>query len=483
MSIAPPLSPTALEFQRPTPPASCWPQAKLWAQRMDWALTVSVANSQENMGHLEEALMAEGRELQRQLLEKAVQTKADNTPLRCPICGGPLTRVTHDHERTVDSRFGDVRLRRSRGWCRKCNDYCFPADFLLGLERSTASPGVQETAALLVSKMPAPEASAVLQRLTGQKISPATLEREARRQGQKAQKKRKELDGQLDDWTTLKAVAKEAGASLPKQPFVMIIELDAWNIRERDHWGQTEELNKAGQEFSRWHWAYGATCFRLDQRGQTEGGRPFITERGYVMTRGGLEELEKQLWAEAVRRGLLQADLVLVVADGAAWIWNLVEDRFKGAREVLDFYHAAEHLWKVANTVFGAGTSAAKQWAQPLITQLKAGQGAEVIQTLELALQKIVDRPEDHKTVEVERNYFLTHKARLDYKAISEAGYPIGSGAMESTCRQYQCRLKRTGQFWSTTGDEALIALETMWRNQRWRLLFPHANSWDPQRN
>ena len=450
---------------------------------MDWALTVSVANSQENMGHLEEALMVEGRELQRQLLERAIQTKADNTPLRCPICGGPLTRVTHDHERTIESRFGPVGLRRSRGWCRKCDTYYFPADFRLGLERSTASPGVQETAALLVSKMPAPEASAVLQRLTGQKISPATLEREARRQGQKAQKKRAELDGQLEDWSKLKEVAREARATLPEQPFVMVIELDAWNIRERDYWGQTQELQGAGQEFSRWHWVYGATCFRLDQRGQSAGGRPFITERGYIMTRGGLEELEKQLWAEAVRRGLLQAELVLVVADGAAWIWNLVGQRFKGAREVLDFYHAAEHLWTVAHTVFGSGTAAAKQWVQPLISQLKEGKGADVIQTLEQALQKIVDRPEDHKTVEVERNYFLTHQSRLDYKAIAEAGYPIGSGAMESTCRQYQCRLKRTGQFWTTAGDEALITLETMWRNQRWRLLFPHANSWDPQRN
>jgi hypothetical protein len=450
---------------------------------MDWVLTISVANSQENMGHLEEALMAQGRELQRQILEKAIQSKADQTPLRCPVCGGPLTRVTHDQERTVESRFGSVRLRRSRGWCRKCQTYYFPADFRLGLERSTASPGVQETAALLVSKMPAPEASAVLQRLTGQEISPSTLEREARRQGQKAQQKRQELDGRLDDWTTLKEAALEARATLPGQPFVMVIEVDAWNIRERDFWGQSEELEKAGQKFSRWHWAYGATCFRLDQRGQTAGGRPFITERGYVMTRGGLEELEKQLWAEAVRRGLLQAALVLVVADGAAWIWNLVGNRFKGAKEVLDFYHAAQHLWSVANTVFGAGTLQAKQWVEPLITQLKEGQGAQVIQKLEEVLPKIADRAEDHKTVEVERNYFLTHKTRLDYKTLFEAGFPIGSGAMESTCRQYQCRLKRTGQFWSTTGDEALITLETMWRNQRWRLLFPHANSWNLQRN
>jgi hypothetical protein len=483
MSTTLQLSSTTLRFQGSGPPASCLPDTQVWAERTDLALSVSVANSQENMGHLEETLMAEGRELQRQILEKAVQSKADNTPLHCPICGGPLTRVAHDHQRTVESRFGPVRLRRSRGWCRKCQTYYFPADFRLGLERSTASPGVQETAALLVSKMPAPEASAVLERLTGQKISPATLDREARRQGQKAQKKRQELDSQLDDWTTLKEAAQQARAGLPQKPFVMVIELDAWNIRERDHWGRTKELREAAQEFSRWHWAYGATCFRLDQRGQSATGRPFITQRGYVMTRGGLEELEKQLWAEAVRRGLLQADLVLVVADGAAWIWNLVGKRFKGAREVLDFYHAAEHLWTVANTVFGAGTTQARQWAEPLITQLKEGQGAEVIQKLEDVLQTLTDRAEDHKTVEVERNYFLTHKTRLDYKTLFEAGFPIGSGAMESTCRQYQCRLKRTGQFWSTIGDEALITLETMWRNQRWRLLYPHAKSWDHHRN
>jgi len=450
---------------------------------MDWALTLSVSNDRENMGHLEEGLLVEGRELQRQLLEKAAQTKADNTSLRCPICGLPLTRVTHGHERTVESRFGAVRLRRSRGWCRKCGEYSFPADVRLGLERSTASPGVQETAAMLVSKMPAPEASAVLQRLTGQKISPATLDREARRQGQKAQKKREQLDGQLDDWPGLQQVSQSAQAGLPEQPFVMVIELDAWNIRERDHWGQTQALQNGGQKFSRWHWVYGATCFRLDQRGQTAGGRPLITERGFVMTRGGVEELEKQLWAEAVRRGVLQAALVLVIADGAAWIWNLVGDRFKGAKELLDFYHAAEHLWTVANTVYGTGSPKAKKWVEPLIHQLKDGQSAEVIKSLEKVLRKVVDRPEDCITLEVERNYFLTHQTRMDYRAMAEAGYPIGSGAMESTCRQYQCRLKRTGQFWTTVGDEALITLETMWRNHRWRLLYPHADSWDPQRN
>ena len=64
-----------------------------------------------------------------------------------------------------------------------------------------------------------------------------------------------------------------------------------------------------------------------------------------------------------------------------------------------------------------------------------------------------------------------------------KANEPLGSGAIESTCRQYQCRFKRTGQFWSTAGDEALMCLETFWRNGRWHQLYPHATLTSPSLN
>jgi hypothetical protein len=79
--------------------------------------------------------------------------------------------------------------------------------------------------------------------------------------------------------------------------------------------------------------------------------------------------------------------------------------------------------------------------------------------------------------------YLDTHRARMDYAEGKRRGEPIGSGAMESTCRQYQGRFKRPGQFWSQTGDEALLSLETFWRNGRWHLLFPHVGNFDPARN
>ena len=76
-----------------------------------------------------------------------------------------------------------------------------------------------------------------------------------------------------------------------------------------------------------------------------------------------------------------------------------------------------------------------------------------------------------------------TGRDRLDYVTAQKKGEPLGSGAMESTCRQYQVRFKRTGQLWSQSGDEALMSLETFRRNGRWHLHFPPARSLDPSKN
>jgi len=87
----------------------------------------------------------------------------------------------------------------------------------------------------------------------------------------------------------------------------MIIQMDAWNIRERDHWGQSA------------------------------GGRPVISERGFVATRTGLDGLREQLHAEALRPGLGQAAGALVISDGAVWIWRLADDRFPPSAAAVGF--------------------------------------------------------------------------------------------------------------------------------------------------
>lgn len=275
---------------------------------------------------------------------------------------------------------------------------------------------------------------------------------------------------------------RELQLELPLEAFTLVIELDAWNISERsEQWGSFAATRAAGAEPERWRWVYGATCFRLSQRAQTAAGRPMILSRGYVMTRGGIEGLREQIFAEASRHGLGQAEAVLVVADGAVWIWNLVDDRFPQARQRLDLFHAKQHLWSVAEALHGAGTPAAQAWVRPLLAQLEAGQGARLLDDLRAALPGLPAAA--HAQLERQIGYFENHRARLDYPDGKRRGEPLGSGAMESTCHQYQCRFKRAGQFWTQVGDEALMCVETFWRNGRWKHLFPHVGNFDPSKN
>lgn len=456
---------------------TCEPLAVL-AARVSGALEHSiqrlVVGSDQNLGHLEIQAAQDVRELLRQTIERGAQAKADATPPVCPVCGQTLSRLSADHPRTFESRFGSITVKRTRGYCKRCHKWRVPADAALGLEESAGySPAVQDMAALLASKMPVEDASVVLEHLTGVKLPRATLDREARRQGERAQRLRTQLDRQ--------AANQKNQLELTLEPYQMIIQLDAWNIRERDSWGQSGSLRRQGQEPERWHWVYTGTCFRLDHRGQTAGGRPVITERGFVATRQGLDGLREQLHAEALRRGLGQAASALVIGDGAVWIWRLADDRWPQARQRLDFYHAVQHLAAVGRALFGENQEKLKAWLKPLVKQLKNQSSLKVIRQLEDVLAAMPSGVAV-QVVAKEVAYFHEHQERMDYRAGRRAGEPIGSGPVEATCRQTQCRFKRPGQFWSQAGDEALMCLEMFWRNDRWHLLFPHT-SFNPARN
>jgi len=435
----------------------------------------------QDLGHMEEHLLRSGHEMFRQMLEKGAQLKADQAPPICPVCQNKLSRWKPGHGTSIQTRFGTIRIQRARGYCKRCRKWRFPADALLGLPaEGTQSPAVQEMAALTVSKMPAPEAQQVVERLAGVTISAATLARQARQSGQRAEQRRKSLDEQMSRPEGRTQQDRDLQLKLALDPFTLVIELDAWNIRERDAWGQSNALRQQGEEPSRWHGVYGGTCFRLNQRSETAGGRSTILSRGYAMTRGGVEGLKEQLWAEAMRHGLSRANEVLIVADGAAWIWHLAGDRFAGARQRVDYYHVSQHLWAVAHALHPDDETAAQAWVEPMLDKLKQDASCQVINDLE-QLREQLEAPA-RQQVEKEVNYLQSHRERMDYGTAHQRGEPLGSGAMESTCRQYQTRFKRTGQCWSQTGDEALMCLETFRRNGRWQLLFPHSKT-DPSKN
>jgi hypothetical protein len=462
----------------PTSAESLAVKAVRLAEALEQDIRQFLAASDQTLGDIEVQIEQQSRELKRATVEKAAQQKADVTPPVCPVCHQPLSRFSADHQRSFECQYGTITIGRGRGYCKRCHKWRFPADAALGLEESAGySPRVQEMAALLASKMPVGEASAVLEHLTGVKLPRATLDREARRQGERARRIRRETDEQASG-VKPQAVQGE----LVLEPYQMVIQLDAWNIRERDQWGQSRALRRKGQEPERWHWVYTGTCFRLDHRGRTAGGRPVISERGFVATREGMDGLREQLHAEALRRGLGQAAGALVIGDGAVWIWRLADDRFKDARQRLDFYHAVQHLAAVGRVMFGEDKDQLKGWLRPLVQQLKTQSTIKVVEQLEEIL-KHLPAGAAAEAVRREVNYFHEHRDRMDYRAARRRGEPIGSGAVESSCRQAQCRFKRPGQYWSRQGDEALLCLETFWRNERWHLLFPYHRRFDPSKN
>jgi hypothetical protein len=135
--------------------------------------------------------------------------------------------------------------------------------------------------------------------------------------------------------------------------------------------------------------------------------------------------------------------------------------------EVLDFYHGGQHVWALGRTL--RGEDQAREWVEPLLHQLRHGKEKKALKAI---AGLSVPSGERGQVVRREQNYFAGQEHRMKYQQIADRGWPIGSGAVESVCRQRQCRFKRPGQFWTTKGLRHLCALEEARHNHHWEELW-----------
>ena len=182
-----------------------------------------------SLGDLEMAVVEDLHRLGASLLTQAANLQGQATPFLCPRCQKPLGREARNHVRQIDSVVGPLHLGRDYGWCQKCQHWSYPADARWGLQpHAPSSPRVQEMAAEAVLKMPCAQAEKSLPRLGGCSLSSTTLHREASRQGRRALAFQKADQHRT---TTVEGVVQLANqAAPPQKPFVLILELDAWNI-------------------------------------------------------------------------------------------------------------------------------------------------------------------------------------------------------------------------------------------------------------
>ena len=200
-----------------------------------------------------------------------------------------------------------------------------------------------------------------------------------------------------------------------------------------------------------------------EQAGRTQGGRGVLSEKVVVAWQGEPTELGRRLHWEALRRGLGRAKWILGVGDGSPWIWNVSADGWVDAEQVLDFYHASEHVWELGRTLYGEDQ--AKEWVESRLHELRHGQEETFLARI---AQLKVPRGKKAKAVREQKNYFANQAERMNYDEIAKRGWPIGSGAVESACSGHQNRFKRRGQFWTPKGLGNLAALKQARENKHW---------------
>ena len=149
---------------------------------------------------------------------------------------------------------------------------------------------------------------------------------------------------------------------------------------------------------------------------------------------GAIETAEcfgPRIYAEAVRRGLTRAEKVIVLGDGAKWIWGVVEEHFLGAIEIVDLYHAREHLEKLAKRLYGTKGAACQAWISARRDELDEGKVEEVIAAMG---KRRVPDSQAQEELEKEKEYFRGNAARMRYAKFRSQGLFVGSGVVEAGC-------------------------------------------------
>ncbi len=168
------------------------------------------------------------------------------------------------------------------------------------------------------------------------------------------------------------------------------------------------------------------------------------------------------LYQRALDGGLGQAQQVVVIGDGAPWIWTLAAEHFPGAVQIVDLSHAKEHVWDVAHAVFGSGTAAGTAWATHACSLLEEGHSEALVSAIE-ALPSIAPEPGQARSCpERAVDYFTTNAPRMRYPIFRAQGMHLGSGIAEAACKTIvSTRAKRSGMRWTPEGIDALLPLRT----------------------
>ena len=361
---------------------------------------------------------------------------------------------------SVPSRFSPcspARVSRPYYLCSQCHHGQVPADAELDIEGTDVSPGVRRMMAVVGQEAPFDHGRRQLKLLAGLEVTIKAVERTAEAIGEDvAQAGQREIQRavQLD-------LPIVVGEPIP----ILYVQMDGTGVpvvkketvgRKGKTDGQpshTREV-KLGCVFTQTTW---------DEEGYALRDPDSTTYTGAIET---ADEFGKRIYLEAWNRGWSRAQKKVVMGDGAEWIWNLADRHFPGAVQIVDLYHARQHLWDLARKLYPNDPASQKAWMK--VHQKRLLDKGKLVQ-LVAALRSIVPaNAELADNIRAEADYFERNAERMRYPAFRRQHLFVGSGVIEAGCKTViGARLKQSGMFWTVRGANSIIALRCCHLNAR----------------
>jgi hypothetical protein len=390
------------------------------------------------------------------ILTKLLQLPAPAADHRnIPCACGYQARYRELRSKPVLTAVGNVQVSRPYYLCPRCHAGQFPADIELDIDNTSFSPGVRRMQALVGQDAPFDHGRQQIKLLADLEVTTKNVERTAEAIGEDiAVGERRELQRakQLD-------LPMVVGKPVP----VLYVQIDATGVpvvkketvgrQGKDGHPARHRDAKLGSVFTQTTW---------DQEGYAIRDPDTTT---YVCAIETAEEFGKRIYLEAWKRGWSRAAIRVVIGDGAEWIWNLVDLHFPGAIQIVDLYHARQHLWDLARQLYLNQEAEQRRWMMIHQDMLDKGD----IENLVPAIRSIdSSSPELAEAIRTTANYFETHAKRMRYAEFRRQHLFVGSGVIEAGCKTViGSRCKQSGMFWTVRAANAILALRCCHLNGR----------------
>lgn len=385
---------------------------------------------------LRDRLMAIGAQaLQRHL--EARKLGYEGSSRRCSC--GESQRFVEYRPKTISTLLGDVTIRRAYYRCGACKRSALPYDERIGLGEGQVSPGLAKASTLMGIQEPFEPASQMLYELTGRRVSARTIERLTQKVGRLAEGEESAGAERIKTWN----------APPPEvRPERLYVAVDGTMVHENDGY----------------HEAKTATCYWETAEGKREAR--------YTVRFASAATFAAYVWVLACRCGLKEAKQIVLLGDGAKWIWDHVAPVLEGAICIVDWYHALEHVWDCGKQLYGEGTEETRAWVKSLEDLLWDGNVREILSRLET--QRTQTRSPTKRASLQELITYLGHQDdRLAYDKFRAMGLDIGSGRVEAACKSVVgIRMKRSGMRWSRQGSQTTLSLRVARLNGQWQALW-----------